>query len=69
MLKNIINKGALRFLFSNQTKAIEAPKKYSELYTKATVLMRLNKLRPVLIGWNNFIAPNATLIGEVLLGN
>jgi hypothetical protein len=68
MLKNIIAKSINRYLFCAETnKAIEARKKFSEPYTKARCVMSLYNLTPKSFG-NTFIAPNATVIGEVYMG-
>lgn len=68
MLKNLGTRNLLRFLFSSQTKAIEAPKKYSESISKARVILPLYKLEPASQG-EIFIAPNATVAGEVTIGS
>ena len=65
MLKNIATRALFRCLFSTQ--AIEAPKKYSETISKARAVMPLYSLTPNAVG-NVFIAPNATVVGEVYMG-
>lgn len=65
MLKNIATRAFFRCLFSTQ--AIEAPKKYSEIISKARAVMPLYSLTPNSVG-NIFIAPNATVVGEVYMG-
>ena len=65
MLRNIATRALFRCLFSTQ--AIEAPKKYSETISKARAVMPLYSLTPNAVG-NVFIAPNATVVGEVYMG-
>lgn len=67
MLKNLVTRGLLRSLFSTQTKAIEAPKKYSETISKSRVILPLYNLEPTSQG-ELFVAPNATLAGDIVIG-
>jgi hypothetical protein len=68
MLMNIFKGPFLRSLFATQTTAVEAPKKYAELISKARPLMKLYNLHPNSIG-RLFISPTSTLVGEIYLGN
>lgn len=60
MLKQIASR-----LFS--TRVIEAPKRFAEVISKARAVMPLYSLAPRAVG-SNFIAPNATIVGEVYMG-
>lgn len=51
-----------------QYQHIEGPRKYSESFSRARNVMDLYNLEVVHEG-NIFIAPNATIVGEVFLGN
>lgn len=50
------------------SKAIEAPKKFSETISRARATMNLYDLTPHNIG-TVFIAPNATIVGDVFMGH
>lgn len=63
-MQRILNLGVVRSLFS--TKKIEAAGKYSEKYSKARTLLQLYNLSPVIVG-DVFIAPNATIAGNVIV--
>lgn len=47
---------------------IQAPKKFSQTISKARPVMNLYELSPNLVG-KVFIAPNATVVGDIILGN
>ena len=64
-MKNIATRAVYRALFC--TKAIEAPKKFSETISKARAVMPLYELTPKSFS-ECFIAPNATVVGEVYMG-
>ena len=66
MLKNIVVRAFLRSFSSS--KAIEAPKKFSETISKARAVMNLYELTPYSVG-EVFVAPNATIVGDVFLGH
>lgn len=53
-------------LFSTQS--LEGPRKYSEIVSRARNVMDLYNLTVYSEG-TNFIAPNATVIGEVFMGS
>ena len=55
-------------LFSSQTHRIEAPKKYSETFSRARNVMDLYDLNVFNEG-NIFIAPNASVIGDIFMGS
>ena len=50
------------------TKKLDIPKKYSETVSKARTVMPLYHLVPYMEG-DIFVAPNASIIGEVFIGN
>ena len=49
-------------------KALTKSEPYSEKYTKHRNFLSLYDLRPALL-LNSYLAPNSTLIGEVVVGN
>jgi hypothetical protein len=55
----------LNRLFS--TKQLEAPKKYSETFSRARNIMDIYDLATYNEGFI-FVAPNATVVGEVFMG-
>lgn len=66
-MRRIISQGSmLKSYFC--TRSIDGVKKYSERITKARNILTLYNLRPQAIG-DVFIAPNATIAGDVFLGN
>jgi len=54
--------------FFSQNQHIEGPRKYSETFSRARNVMDLYNLEVYHEG-NIFIAPNATIVGEVFLGH
>ncbi len=66
-MRRLISQGStLKSFFS--TESIEGVKKYSESITKARNILKLYSLQPTALG-NIFIAPNATIAGDVFMGN
>lgn len=54
--------------FYSQYQHLEGPRKYSESFSRARNVMDLYNLQVAHEG-DIFIAPNATIVGEVFLGN
>jgi gamma-carbonic anhydrase len=54
--------------FFSQNQHIEGPRKYGETFSRARNVMDLYNLEVYHEG-NIFIAPNATIVGEVFLGH
>lgn len=66
MLAQRLLRGVCRSLFS--TNRLEAPKKYTESFNRSRTIMDLYDLNVYNEGFI-FLAPNATLVGDVFLGS
>ena len=66
MMQSLLRRGLGTYLMSSGR--LQGPRKYSEPLSKARNIMNLYELSPINEGMI-FLAPNATVIGDVFMGN